>query len=155
MGHGDLADHDGFGKSGRLRLTSSSRAPDSRFLADLVSTFLNRVFWERPDGRTVQASACAHGGPLAGQLFCFGSACAHAGRCQVNFFPNLHTHPLYSLSPCLVSPQTLRFRAGDSNYKISFGHDGVPHPLMWALNPGYLRGRTHSIIPPLFFPGPG
>ena len=42
MANGDLSDHDGFGKSGRLVLTSSSRAWDSRFQPDRLLMFFKR-----------------------------------------------------------------------------------------------------------------
>ena len=94
-----------------------------------------------------RGSACAHVA-AARSTFVLAVRVPTRAAARSTFFPTSILTPLYS--PCLVSPQTPRFRAaGDSNYKISFGHDGDPHPLMWALNPGYLRGRTHSIIPPL------
>ena len=43
MANGDFSDHDGFGKTGRLVLTSSSRAWDSRFLSDRLPLVFKRV----------------------------------------------------------------------------------------------------------------
>jgi len=50
MGYGEFSDHDGFGKSGRLRLTSSLRGLDTKFQPDPLLMLFKRVFSGHPPG---------------------------------------------------------------------------------------------------------